>query len=170
MAPYLVPHRELAAASGAARGTWLTERGAYWEARLRDEHDLRVPVGYRYRHRHCGELYGYTRADRRGITLHTRLLDVHPALVDKVLVHELIHAHLNGRGGHGPAFKRAYGAVYPWAKPGPVSDVDPGTPRRELWRALNRVLPRAALRADDATYSAWRLAGSRTHVRNEEVR
>jgi len=64
-------------------------------------------------------------------------------LIDEMLVHELIHA--TGISGHGPDFKRAYGKIYPWSKPGPVTEFDPGTSRRVLWSQIIRRLPLSSL-------------------------
>jgi len=60
-------------------------------------------------------------------------------LIDEMLVHELIHA--SGVDGHDTEFKKRYDKVYPWSKPGPVTDFDPGTPRRVLWAAIRKELP-----------------------------
>lgn len=129
-----------------SRSAYLQERGEYWVDRMKREYGLIVPGTKPYRFTAVyrvlgGEVYGVTYVGARRITLEARLWDVGLHHVDEVLVHELVHATKPKGPAHGPEFKKRYGSVYPWSKPGPVTEHDPGTPRRKLWRELTTQLP-----------------------------
>ena len=122
--------------------TDLQARGEYWIKRLADEYGLHVAAGaWRFEYRQLGAVYGRTHERPRLVQIHVGLATLDVALLDEMLVHELIHA--TGVYDHGPTFKRRYARVYPWAKPGPVTEFDPGTPRRVLWQRIKRELPLA---------------------------
>ncbi|WP_282794374.1 YgjP-like metallopeptidase domain-containing protein [Streptomyces sp. CC224B] len=59
--------------------------------------------------RELGERWGLCRSDGR-IALHWALMQLPPALLDVVLVHELVHLKT---GGHGAAFRRAMRVALP---------------------------------------------------------
>jgi hypothetical protein len=135
-------------------GNWLQERGEMWITRLADEHSLHVkPVPWQFltltraQLRPYGATYGLTQMRPPVVFIQDELLALRAVigdekavpLIDEMLVHELIHA--TGVRDHGAEFKKRYGKVYPWSKPGPVTDFDPGTPRRVLWGQIKRALP-----------------------------
>jgi hypothetical protein len=126
----------------------LQRRGEYWIERLSTEYDLHVlPGEWSFVIRRLRGIYGETSyRPRQRIRIHEELIKLADyALLDEMLVHELIHATKPKGPSHGPEFKRRYAKVYPWAKPGPVTEFDDGTPRRVLWSRISRALPRTKL-------------------------
>lgn len=133
---------------------WLQQRGEYWIDRLAVGYNIYVkqlPWQFktmtRTQLRHYGATYGLTESRPPVVFIQDALLALRQSdgdekavpLIDEMLVHELIHA--TGIYNHGPRFKTAYGKVYPWSKPGPVTEFDPGTPRSVLWSLITRRLP-----------------------------
>jgi hypothetical protein len=134
--------------------SWLQQRGDYWVARLAADYSLHVqPKSWQFstltrqQLRRSGATYGLTQSQPPIIFIQNELLNLRKTdgdknaipLIDEMLVHELIHA--TGIYNHGARFKAAYSKVYPWSLPGPVTEFDPGTPRRELWSRITRRLP-----------------------------
>jgi hypothetical protein len=133
---------------------WLQQRGEYWITRLADEYDIHVkPWRWQFKTmtrqqlQRYGAIYGLTEFQPPVIFIQDALLYLWVTdgdkkaipLIDEMLVHELIHA--TGISGHGADFKRSYGKIYPWSKPGPVTEFDPGTSRRVLWSKITQRLP-----------------------------
>lgn len=126
---------------------YLAERGPYWIKRFSEEYNLHVTPGrpWRFHSRHFtrGGYYGLTDLGDRAVWINIHLFqpDSWQVFVDEMLCHELVHATEPPGATHGSEFKRRYGRVYPWAKPGPVTEFDPGTPRRVIWRRLQHAVP-----------------------------
>lgn len=128
---------------------WLADRGPYWIERMAVEYDLHVTKGrhpWWFFSREFGKagLYGLTVPRDRTIWINIHLFqpDGWQVFVDEMLCHELVHATNPPGASHGAEFKRRYARIYPWATPGPVTEFDPGTPRRVIWRNLKRAVPR----------------------------
>ncbi len=133
---------------------WLQQRGEYWIKRLADDYSITVTGAWPFITADSATLsreggtYGVTWKNPPVVKILDRLLEYRIAagdkaavpLIDEMLVHELIHA--SGIYNHGAGFKQRYSKVYPWSKPGPVTEFDPGTPRKALWaRILEEVPP-----------------------------
>ncbi len=139
--------------AGITQATWVQQRGDYWIKRLAAEYGLHVQAKpWKFFPATKAQIgggfgYGLTQSQPPRVLIRDALLNLRVTrgdkiavpLIDEMLVHELVHA--TGIWNHGPKFKAAYGKVYPWSKPGPVTDFDPGTPRRVLWTMIRREVP-----------------------------
>ena len=126
---------------------YLANRGPHWVNRLSDEFKLNVCFGSEYVFIAAAPLlrgarYGLTAPNSHISILHAGLFTTGLDVADMCLVHHLLHG-VNPRyePEHGPAFRKFLNKVYPWSKPGPVTEYDPGTPRRELWQRVVEALP-----------------------------
>ncbi|MFD7816178.1 M48 family metallopeptidase [Streptomyces sp. NPDC059785] len=88
---------------------WYTDRGSRWLAARAES--LAATVGVVPRQvvaRELGERWGACDRDTERISLHWALMQLPPALIDLVLVHELAHLRTTG---HGQTFRRRMGAA-----------------------------------------------------------
>ncbi|QUW79436.1 DUF45 domain-containing protein [Streptomyces mirabilis] len=97
-------------ADGARRlAEWYSVRGTPWLAARAEALAARAGVKpQQIAARDLGDRWGSCDRDSRRITAHWALMQLPPALIDLVLVHELVHLKTSG---HGAAFRRAMRAV-----------------------------------------------------------
>lgn len=136
----LAPGEEL----DVGRTDYLKSRGPYWIDRLSDEFHLQVRGGTEYSFIAASPLlrspYAYTDPIMHVVILRSELFDSGLDVADMYLVHMLIHGTGMKDDIHGPEFRKRFSVIYPWDKPGVITEHDPGTPRRELFRKAKEIM------------------------------